>query len=1439
LIVTDASGNATECTYNLTVLENLPDDPPACIANQNVTLGLDCEAEITADMILSGDDYRCYDNYVVTLYYQNEDGGPGEIIPTSPFAGISEVGQEIVAEVCDPRTGFCCWGYVLIEFKDAPEFICPADATVRCTDSTLPSVLGEPIITSCVPGGATVEFDDVVQDNGMCGSPRLIISRTWTVTDGEGNSSSCVQTITMDAFDLAQVVFPPDYDGIDEAVIDCAEALANPSITHPDNLGYPTIDGLTEILTLSYCSAALNYTDERFDICENSYIIFRSWRVINQCLEMPLASALTHVQTIRVEDADGPDITCPEDQVVSTAPNDCTANYMVPAPIFIDGCSDVTYQVAVDGDTLAYNASNVYLLSGLELGEHEIRYIATDECGKYSSCAYTIDVQDLINPTASCDDELNVSLGGGDILNGLLGGARIYATDVNEGSNDNCSAVTLEVRRNFWRDGTCDDSASRWSDWGDYIDFYCCDIAKEITIELRVTDAADNQTVCWMVITPEDKLVPWCYAPDNQTLTCAELPLTFPGNIEEAYETDFAGTSAMMDALFGAASGTDNCAVDLISERDPTININECGWGTITRRFEAWQWRPEGDVNGNGVMDAEEVWRSTNTCSQLITITEIHDFTIDFPEDADADCEDPDIPTIITETVGCDVLSINIGEPVRFNATGDECYKLSITYDVINWCLWDGEYTGYVINRMTEDDGEPLTDRSVEGNERPVVTFTTEDGLCIDRRHSDRDGDSSLSNCDSPPLPNYGRYVYTQFVKVYDSTAPVVTVGAYGGPTDECPDLEAGQFGDYTGSCDAEVTIPFSVSDECELFDGAGDLVISIVLAELDAFAVDANGDGVIKANEFVSDGSVVGNITDNGDGTYVFSGTFPIITSAMGPNVVHAIRVLFEDGCGNQVSQYIEFDVVDCKGPAPICINGLTVTLMPTGDGSCAMAIWAADFEASPIYDCTGQGPETHPVTGDPRVTKFAIYRAEDVEADPNFVPNPAQTGITLTQDDDETTVVYIYGFDEEGNYDYCETYVLVQEHTTCDPTAGAAIAGVIATEYNETVENVEVSLNGGMSQTMTTSTDGAFMFSNLTPNFDYSVTPYHNTGFLNGVSTFDLVLMSKHILAIQPLDSPYKLIAADVNRSNTITTLDMIQLRKLILNIVTEFSNNTSWRFVETAYDFPQPTNPWLEEFPELINFNNLTVGSLAADFVAVKIGDVNGSAQANAQSGDDRTLNGIFNLNVDDLAMKTGNIYTVSVTARDIVEGFQGTLMLNNVEFVNIEYALATAQNFGLRYVDQGMITMSFNEAYQRDEVLFSLVLRATADVNLSESLNIGSRYTAAEAYRNDNTMNLGIDFAKELPGLNEFVLYQNTPNPFQEETLIGFYLPVDGAVTISISDVTGKQLVFLSDNYSKGYNTLSVTREMLQQTTGVLSYTLTSGEFTASKKMIIVN
>ncbi|MFN0034272.1 MAG: T9SS type A sorting domain-containing protein [Saprospiraceae bacterium] len=139
--------------------------------------------------------------------------------------------------------------------------------------------------------------------------------------------------------------------------------------------------------------------------------------------------------------------------------------------------------------------------------------------------------------------------------------------------------------------------------------------------------------------------------------------------------------------------------------------------------------------------------------------------------------------------------------------------------------------------------------------------------------------------------------------------------------------------------------------------------------------------------------------------------------------------------------------------------------------------------------------------------------------------------------------------------------------------------------------------------------------------PNQPQWVYPSKDDNPLNGVTTYDLVLISKHGLGIQPLDSPFKMIAADANKSGSITTFDIVELRKLILGIYSELPNNDSYRFVDKGFAFPNLGNPFQTIFPEWIQITIPPLGAVAA-FKGIKIGDVNNTVVANLVSSDDRT-------------------------------------------------------------------------------------------------------------------------------------------------------------------------------------------------------------------------
>lgn len=185
-------------------------------------------------------------------------------------------------------------------------------------------------------------------------------------------------------------------------------------------------------------------------------------------------------------------------------------------------------------------------------------------------------------------------------------------------------------------------------------------------------------------------------------------------------------------------------------------------------------------------------------------------------------------------------------------------------------------------------------------------------------------------------------------------------------------------------------------------------------------------------------------------------------------------------------------------------------------------------------------------------------------------------------------------------------------------DTTPG--LVGQIITEDEKPVKGVEVTLSGDADATTITDTNGSYILNGMMANGDYTVTPQLDTLYKNGVSTIDLVFISRHILTVALLDSPYKLIAADIDNSGSISVLDLILLRRLILSIDDAFEHTTSWRFVDATYEFSDPTNPWSEPFPEVID-DFTDTNPVHGDFIAIKVGDVSGDVSTNLMEVEDR--------------------------------------------------------------------------------------------------------------------------------------------------------------------------------------------------------------------------
>jgi hypothetical protein len=274
-----------------------------------------------------------------------------------------------------------------------------------------------------------------------------------------------------------------------------------------------------------------------------------------------------------------------------------------------------------------------------------------------------------------------------------------------------------------------------------------------------------------------------------------------------------------------------------------------------------------------------------------------------------------------------------------------------------------------------------------------------------------------------------------------------------------------------------------------------------------------------------------------------------------------------------------------------------------------------------------------------------------------------------------------------------------------------------------------------------------------------------------------------------------------------------------------------------VDATYRFPNATNPWAASFPEVVSINDIAT-NMTTNFVAIKIGDVNASASVNSAASAEIRTSEDFKLKTQEQNLKSGNEYKVSFTAEDLknIQGYQFALNLDQskVELLDIEYGVAKAENFGV-FKNEGLITTSWNNKYEPG-ALFTLVLRAKADAKLSSTLSL-NRAVSPEAY-NQNNENLGIALNYEgISTAEAYELKQNMPNPFSDETLIGFTLPKATKGTLTVSDVKGAVVYRVEGNYAKGNNQVILKKEQLGAS-GVLYYTLETTEFTATKKMVIL-
>ena len=172
-------------------------------------------------------------------------------------------------------------------------------------------------------------------------------------------------------------------------------------------------------------------------------------------------------------------------------------------------------------------------------------------------------------------------------------------------------------------------------------------------------------------------------------------------------------------------------------------------------------------------------------------------------------------------------------------------------------------------------------------------------------------------------------------------------------------------------------------------------------------------------------------------------------------------------------------------------------------------------------------------------------------------------------------------------------------QSNATC-----FALNGGIATSTGAAIPNVTVGLDGYCDSIQTI--QNSYSFTLL--GGKYTVRPNKNNDntIANGVNGTDISLIQSHILKKVILNSPYKLIAADVNSDGAVNGTDIALIKSLILKHITKFTGNKLWAFVDSNYVFTNPTKPF--PFKDSISFDYMNANQSNQSFIGIKLGDVN---------------------------------------------------------------------------------------------------------------------------------------------------------------------------------------------------------------------------------------
>lgn len=681
--VTDNNGNIATCTMTVTV-EDTEAPPITCPPSPNVSANPDqCEALVIIDIPVVSDN-----NGIQSIIndYNN----------TSNASDTYPVGTTTVVWTATDLAGNTSQCTMTVTVNDN------TDPAVECADNMVVQVDGG----SCEATNVTL-VEPTVSD--ACGIATIVSNApsvyvvganpiTWTVTDNNGNVSTCSQTVIVQDNVDPTIICPPSVVFNTEPGVAVATVTVDPA-SAADDCGIASI-------TNDYTG-----TGDASGVYPIGTTIV-TWTAVDVN-----GNSASCTMTVTVEDGEGPDITCPDMVDVVAPSNACEVAVVVDVPEATD--NDGIASLINDYNNTD-NASDTY-----PVGTTTVIWTATDNSGNTSTCSMTITVEDNTAPEVVCAGDFTVQIADGDCE-----ATNVTLTDPS--ATDACGIATIVANEPV-----------------SYV------VGVNV-ITWIVTDNNDNVSTCEQEVTVEDNVGPEINCPPNVTVVTDPDQNFATVTVELATATDDCGIASLTNDFNGTgdASGVYDIGTTVVTWTAVDINGNSTTC-TITVTVQDTEAPPiecptvsdvEAPVDAceaevtigvpvvtdndgiaslindyNGTDDASDtypvgtttvIWTvtdnsgNTNSCPMTVTVLDVTPPTVI--------CADPvDMPT---DPGICDIENVELPEPEADDACGiatiTSNYQgfLILGENIIEWTVTDNNGNistcTAVVNLMDMEDPE-------------------------------------------------------------------------------------------------------------------------------------------------------------------------------------------------------------------------------------------------------------------------------------------------------------------------------------------------------------------------------------------------------------------------------------------------------------------------------------------------------------------------------------------------------------------------------------------------------------------------------------------------------------------------------------------------------------------------------------------------------------